>query len=278
MSGPVIVSNIKQNASGASSAPTGYFASQAYFICDTAADVSAKTAYSPSPLDVTVTSAAVADGLTIYVKFINSNTAANPTFQIYNASPDVPAPACPIITSDSATYSRGVGASIATSWYPGSIVSLTYYNGNWMLTDFKADLYYETYLATFNDIDFHYGQSPAYGDYVSISNIQLSAFSANRPSLDISQIVVDNASGTANNGYATQYNFIRSPNSSFQQYPITLSGAVVSQYFDTQHDAGAVITRVGATTALYIFSLVGGTYDTFSMFYASDTHITFYFS
>ncbi len=96
-------------------------ASTSYGTCSTAAATVAKVA--------TMEGFVLLEGITIHIKFTYSNTASNPTLNVNG-------------TGAKKIYRYGTtvpGTSSTTSWYAGSIVSLTYDGTNWIMNDFKAD-------------------------------------------------------------------------------------------------------------------------------------------
>lgn len=102
-------------------------ASTAYGTCDTAAATASKV--------VTLTNSAVFDdnylitGVTIHVKFTNSNTHATPTLKVGTAT-----------AKDIKAYgTTKPGTSTTASWYAGSVVSFTYDGTYWQMNDFKMD-------------------------------------------------------------------------------------------------------------------------------------------
>ena len=110
---------------------TGKVGSSLYGVCDTLANVAAKEV-GIEGLDTLL------PGLTIHVKFTNSNTASNPTLTI----PSTGVGAIPI-------YRYGAtrpGTDARTSWYAGSVLSLTYSfdgtNYGWQINDWQSDTTY----------------------------------------------------------------------------------------------------------------------------------------
>lgn len=101
---------------------THLVASTAYATCDTAAATVAKVATIQDSQAFTLMT-----GVTIHVKFTNSNTAANPTLNVNS-------------TGAKAIKMYGttaVGTATTTSWFAGEIVSFTYDGTNWLLNDYK---------------------------------------------------------------------------------------------------------------------------------------------
>ena len=99
-------------------------ASSAYGYCQTAADVAAKV--------VDMTGFSLAEGVTIHIKFQNSNTVANPTLNVNG-------------TGAKAIMQYGttkMGSSAGTSgWQAGSVVSFTYDGTNWIRDYFYNNTY-----------------------------------------------------------------------------------------------------------------------------------------
>lgn len=93
-----------------------------YGTCSTAAGTVAKVG-TLANFDQLIT------GVTVHLKFTNSNTAANPTLNINGTG------AKPIVRYGT----TAVGNTATTSWYAGSIVSLTYDGTSWVLNDYKQD-------------------------------------------------------------------------------------------------------------------------------------------
>lgn len=102
--------------------------------CSTAAGTAQKTV-SLSDFDYLET------GVTVHVKFTNSNTAANATLKV--GSTDAK-PLC----SNGTTR---VGISESTSWKAGAVVSLTYDGTSWVMNDYIPD----------NDSDIYVAQNPS---------------------------------------------------------------------------------------------------------------------
>lgn len=100
-----------------------YIASSAYGICTTAANQSNKIVnLQNSNIQFTLT-----EGTTIHIKFTYSNTAYNPTLTVNGLN------AAPI-------YRYGTtppGNTVQTSWFAGSLLSLTYTNGAFIMNDFS---------------------------------------------------------------------------------------------------------------------------------------------
>lgn len=259
---------IATNLSKPASSDEAYFASRVYFKCDTAAATATKVATSVIT-DLSVTSVSLVEGLTIYVQFDYSNTAADPQLQIGQLTKPI---LVSHISHNGLYIVRAPGVTASTSWYPGAVLTLTYNLAldGWVINNFKTDAFYETVLVLPNDIDPHVDPS---GNYVQLSDIELSDFSASQPDMFISRIVINNAVNTTNNVYSSQYNFVRSAN----EYRIIYTGLATAQYFDTQHQAAALISYNSPFVTLYIYGLPGGTYDPATMFFSEGTYVTFYF-
>lgn len=95
--------------------------SMAYGVCETAAGTAAKT--------VDMTGFVPLAGATIHVKFVNSNTASNPTLNV---------------NSTGAFAIRRYGTTVPsntakTSWQAGSVISLTYDGDYWIMNDWLND-------------------------------------------------------------------------------------------------------------------------------------------
>lgn len=111
-----MASYVGQINSGGNNLP---IASTLYGTCSTAADAVAKVATCAN-FDKLIT------GVTIHVKFTNTNTATNPTLNVNNTG----AKAIRRYGSTSA------GNAIWTSWNPGAVISLTYDGSAWQMNDF----------------------------------------------------------------------------------------------------------------------------------------------
>lgn len=98
----------KINAEGA----THLIAPTVYGTCSTAAATAAKT--------VAINGFTLMEGVTIWVKFTNENTADNPTLNV---------------NSTGAKSIKMFGTTTVTSWIPGAMVSLTYDGTNWILNN-----------------------------------------------------------------------------------------------------------------------------------------------
>lgn len=95
-------------------------ASSAYCTCATAANTAAKIA---NLLNNSDNSFVLSTGITVHIKFTNSNTANNPTLNINGTG------AKSIIRYGSTS----VGTTISSSWRAGAIVSFTYDGENWVM-------------------------------------------------------------------------------------------------------------------------------------------------
>jgi len=106
---------------------TGRVGSSLYGVCASLANVAAKEV-AIEGLDTLM------QGLTIHVKFTNSNRASSPTLTI----PSTGAGAIPI-------YRHGATAPGLTdreSWYAGSVLALTYDGSAWQINDWQSDTIY----------------------------------------------------------------------------------------------------------------------------------------
>ena len=89
-----------------------------YGTCDTAANAAAK-AVTCASFDRLIT------GVTVHVKFTNSNTAADPTLNVNG-------------TGAKSIYRYGTtrpSTTVATSWQAGAVVSFTYDGASWVMND-----------------------------------------------------------------------------------------------------------------------------------------------
>lgn len=98
-------------------------ASTAYATCSTAAGTAAKVAYIEGA--EATDGFTVVTGITVHVRFANTNTAANPTLSVNGSS----------ATAIMKYGTTKVGNSEATSWYAGSVVSFTYDGTYWIMND-----------------------------------------------------------------------------------------------------------------------------------------------
>ena len=98
---------------------TKQVASKAYGLCETAAGTAAKT--------VEMTGFSLEKGITIHVKFTNTNTVANPTLNVNSQG------AKAIMRYGTTAPSTSVG----TSWSAGSVVSFTYDGTYWQMNDYS---------------------------------------------------------------------------------------------------------------------------------------------
>jgi hypothetical protein len=98
-------------------------ASTAYATCGTAAGTAAKVAYIEGT--EATDGFTVVTGITVHVRFANTNTAASPTLSV-NGSP---------ATAIMKYGTTKVGTTEATSWYAGSVVSFTYDGTYWIMND-----------------------------------------------------------------------------------------------------------------------------------------------
>lgn len=98
-----------------------------YGTCADAATTAAKTVVLAD--SCVFNNSCLVTGVTIHVKFTNSNTYAKPALQVSNASPKP-------IMAHGTTY---VGTTPETSWYAGAVVSFTYDGTYWIMNDYKID-------------------------------------------------------------------------------------------------------------------------------------------
>ena len=101
---------------------TAVIASGLYGTCSTGAST-VKKEVTCSDFD------ALQTGVTIKVKFTNSNTAANPTMDVNG-------------TGAKSIYKYGTtvpGKTAVTSWYAGAVMSFTYDGSSWMMNDFTSE-------------------------------------------------------------------------------------------------------------------------------------------
>lgn len=102
-----------------------------YGVCNTAASTAAKT--------VTIDNFVLMTGITIHVKFTYRNTVSSPTLNVNETGA--------IAIKRYATTAAGTG--IATAWYAGAVISLTYDGTNWVMNDWlntDTRAYYVPYL------------------------------------------------------------------------------------------------------------------------------------
>lgn len=113
-----------------------------YATCTTAGGTAAKIA-TISSINGATPQFELFTGLTVRVKFTNSNTAANPTL-------DVNGTGAKAIKRYGTT---AVGTTVATSWSAGATVSLTYDGTNWVMNDNNSDIlnYVRSDLDELND-------------------------------------------------------------------------------------------------------------------------------
>jgi len=103
---------------------TGKIGSTLYGVCTTLANVAAKEV-AIEGLDTLL------PGLTIHVKFTNSNRAVNPTLTI----PSAGANAIPIYLYGATSP----GITDAESWFAGAVLTLTYDGAAWQINDWQRD-------------------------------------------------------------------------------------------------------------------------------------------
>lgn len=104
-------------------------ASTCYGTCATGASTVAKVANIYESDGTTLQSFTLMTGITIHIKFTNSNTASSPTLNING-------------TGAKNIYKYGttsVGTTAATSWNAGSVVSFTYDGSAWQMNDHIDD-------------------------------------------------------------------------------------------------------------------------------------------
>lgn len=104
------------------SGSTGLIGSTLYGTCTTDANTAAKVG-TLSDFDTLIT------GVTIHIKFTNTNTATNPTLNVNN-------------TGAKSIYKAGttaVGTTVGTSWAAGAVVSFTYDGTAWLMNDHVDD-------------------------------------------------------------------------------------------------------------------------------------------
>lgn len=111
------IGNIKHND------VTHLVASTLYGTCTTSAADEIKEVQCPS-FDKLIT------GVTIHVKFTNSNTNTDPKLKVNTTD-------AKFIYKFSPNYAPGVSSN--TSWYPGSVVSFTYDGTSWIMNDHLDD-------------------------------------------------------------------------------------------------------------------------------------------
>ena len=120
-------------------------ASPLYGVCSTAAATTAKT--------VTVSftgTLALFTGLTVTVKFSNSNTAANPTLNV---------------NSTGAKAIKGYGTTAVGVWPAGQVLSFTYDGTNWLTTGVSAYTQNQTLSSTTKAVfNSTFGSTPTYPD------------------------------------------------------------------------------------------------------------------
>ena len=153
-----------------------------YGTCDTAKGTAQK--------DVTLADSCVFDdnclvtGVTIHVKFTNSNTHATPTLRVGTAT------AKQIMRYGTTKPST----STTTSWYAGSVVSLTYDGTYWIMNDYKFDAYTVSQTRT-NDADAEYclTYGATAGDTTATEGLRKSNKLTFNPSS--SNLKINNASG-----------------------------------------------------------------------------------
>lgn len=111
-------------------------ASSAYGECTTASNTAAKV--------VDMTGFVLVKGVTITVKFTNSNTAENPTLNVNSKG------AKPIMRYGT----TNAGTTEYTSWKAGNIISLTYDGTNWIINDFLGIDENHVHPYSYSDLEF----------------------------------------------------------------------------------------------------------------------------
>ena len=107
-----------------------------YGTCDTAAATAAKVV-TMSDFDTLLT------GVTIHVKFTNSNTVASPTLNVNGTG----------AKSIKIYGTTGPSTSSRTSWNAGSVISFTYDGTYWQMNDWSSDTTYTGYDILFKNND-----------------------------------------------------------------------------------------------------------------------------
>lgn len=101
-----------------------------YGTCSTAAGTVAKVVVSTDFTELVT-------GVTIHIKFAETNTATSPTLTIQNAASN------PTYTTGAKAIMKygttAAGTTAATSWYAGTVVALTYDGTNWIMNDHIDD-------------------------------------------------------------------------------------------------------------------------------------------
>ena len=110
-----VISYVKIASNGTNKA----IAASAYGVCETPAATVAKV--------VDMSGFVLTEGVTIHVKFTNSNTVANPTLNVNSQG------AKAIMRYGTTAPSTSVG----TSWAAGSVVSFTYDGTYWQMNDYS---------------------------------------------------------------------------------------------------------------------------------------------
>ncbi len=113
-------SYIGQVQIGENTYPVG---SMLYGTCETAAGTAAKVVNDNNLTTATFDNNNLAVGVTIHIKFTNSNTASNATLKIGNAD----------AKSIMRYGTNALGTTVQQSWVAGSVVSFTYDGTNWVM-------------------------------------------------------------------------------------------------------------------------------------------------
>ena len=128
-----VITKLKYNGT---SGTAHLIASSAYGTCSTAAETAEKEVVISS-WDSAFTTPET--GMTIHVKFTNSNTVANPKIKIVSSAGGT------AIVAAKSIYRYGSTApstSAASSWNAGSVVSFTYDGSAWQMNDHLNNTYY----------------------------------------------------------------------------------------------------------------------------------------
>ena len=115
---------------------THAIASSAYGVCDTAASNAGKAVY--ITVDGDSVPFTLIKGTTIHVKFVNSNTASNPSLNVGSTG------AKPITKYGT----TAAGTNVNTSWSAGAVISFTYDGTSWVMNGHidNTDTHYTTHL------------------------------------------------------------------------------------------------------------------------------------
>lgn len=102
---------------------TYFLGSNAYLTCSSNAETVAKEVPSDSNLSIDY----LFTGMTVHILFTNSNTASNPTLNLCSLG------AKPIYLYGTTSP----GNTPETSWFAGSVISLTYTGSAWIINDYQ---------------------------------------------------------------------------------------------------------------------------------------------